>query len=105
MLTSSSTLPVDGLMNFVGFEVLKGDHFAGDVAGDSGDTEEIKLLLKQMSKKDPNTKIKALQKFAASCDDKEVDALKAILPSYTRIFNRLAIVSLLNLHSKSSRKS
>lgn len=95
MLTSN-TLPVDGLMNFIGFEVFKtGDQLRGDDGGDLGENnfdQEFKLLMKQMYKKDPNTKIKALQKFAASVDDKEADVLKAILPSYTRIFNRLAIV-------------
>ena len=44
-----------------------------------------------MSKKDVTTKTKATQEFITLCDQSTVDALKVVLPSWPRIYSRLAL--------------
>lgn len=48
------------------------------------------LVLRKMTKKDPVTKVKALQEFLELCNASEVDAVVAILPFWPRLYAALS---------------
>ncbi|KAK0056651.1 E3 ubiquitin-protein ligase listerin [Biomphalaria pfeifferi] len=52
---------------------------------------DIRLVLRKFSKRDNVTKIKALQEFMSLCSSKNVELIKAVIPFWTRIYNKLAI--------------
>ncbi|KAH9525306.1 listerin E3 ubiquitin protein ligase 1 [Bulinus truncatus] len=52
---------------------------------------DIRLVLRKFSKRDTVTKIKALQEFMALCSNKDTELIKAVVPFWPRIYNKLAI--------------
>lgn len=97
------------LPSFVGFNALS--HCGGDVSVLPGFTttaqnivtndnfpEEIdanidstyQLVLRKMTKKDPTTKVKALQEFADMVASSEMDMVTAILPFWPRLYSNLS---------------
>ncbi|GFR72211.1 E3 ubiquitin-protein ligase listerin [Elysia marginata] len=52
---------------------------------------DFRLVLRKLSKRDTVTKIKALQEFVSLCSSKEEDTVKAIVPFWPRIYNKVAI--------------
>ncbi|GFN93637.1 E3 ubiquitin-protein ligase listerin-like [Plakobranchus ocellatus] len=52
---------------------------------------DFRLILRKLSKRDTVTKIKALQEFSSLCSCKEEDVVKAIVPFWPRIYNKIAI--------------
>lgn len=48
------------------------------------------LVFRKMTKKDPTTKVKALQEFAELLSRTEVADIKAILPFWPRLYNNLS---------------
>ena len=67
--------------------------FSSDMAVNDTDFE---LCLRQMSKKDSTTKIKSLSRFSDNCLNKDVEIVKSILPDWSRVFTKLALVSLMS---------
>ena len=50
-------------------------------------------MLRKLSKRDSTTKIKALQELGSMCKEKDLEAVKTVLPFWPRIFAKLATVS------------
>lgn len=49
------------------------------------------LVLRKMMKKDPTTKVKALQEFSELVTNADIDSVKSILPYWPRLYNSLAM--------------
>lgn len=92
-MLGTSTAIADGTVNFIGFDAVRDDSVIPEKTGETEIDQDFRLTLKQMSKKDSVTKVKALQRFSELCGSKEENCLTVILPLWTRIFNKLAIVS------------
>ncbi|CAL1535302.1 unnamed protein product [Lymnaea stagnalis] len=52
---------------------------------------EFRIVLRKLSKRDSVTKIKALHEFITLCATKEEDLVKAVVPFWPRLYNKLAI--------------
>ncbi|XP_074600355.1 E3 ubiquitin-protein ligase listerin [Brevipalpus obovatus] len=91
LLLGTSAAVADGTINFIGFDAVRDDSLIPEKTSETEIDQDFKLTLKQMSKKDAVTKVKALQKFAELCESKEENCLTVVLPLWTRIFNKLAI--------------
>jgi len=95
----STTVGTSSLSAFIGFDSTQftSQHIRNLNDSDDIDTElldqDLLLALKQLSKKDSITKIKVLNKFAQICKEKNVNVIKPFLPKWTRVFNKLALVS------------
>ncbi|XP_067010319.2 E3 ubiquitin-protein ligase listerin [Anabrus simplex] len=57
---------------------------------DAGIDSNFQLVLKKMNKKDSTTRLKALQEFASLVGSSELDAVKAVLPFWPRLYCLLA---------------
>ncbi|KAG1653825.1 E3 ubiquitin-protein ligase listerin [Nymphon striatum] len=87
-----------GLQEFIGFQNQTCDKVIVPVTGAGFDDEtdsigidgDFRLVMRKMSKKDVNTKLKAIQEFGEICKAKEIEALKAVLPFWPRIYNKLS---------------
>jgi hypothetical protein len=55
------------------------------------DDTEINFCLKKMSKRDATTKTKALEEFAALCEQRTAADLVPILPAFVQTFGRLSL--------------
>ncbi|CAN0229453.1 unnamed protein product [Lampetra planeri] len=51
---------------------------------------DFRLVLRKLSKRDTTTKLKAMQEFGAMCKEKDVDVVKAILPYWPRLYNKIS---------------
>lgn len=51
---------------------------------------EFRIVLRKLSKRDSVTKIKALHEFITLCTTKEEDLVKAVVPFWPRLYNKLA---------------
>ncbi|KAJ6644213.1 E3 ubiquitin-protein ligase listerin [Pseudolycoriella hygida] len=58
---------------------------------DSNVDYNFQLVFRKMTKKDPTTKVKALQEFTELVGQSDVDAVKAILPFWPRLYATLAV--------------
>lgn len=75
--------------------VLPGFQSAGPVDSlldeiDANVDTKYQLVLRKMTKKDPVTKVKALQEFTELCTDSDVEGVVAILPFWPRLYANLA---------------
>lgn len=75
--TGSGPTPTDGALDI---DV----DFSGNL-----DTN-FQLVLRKMTKKDPITKVKALQEFGELCTTADVDTVVAILPFWPRLYAQLS---------------
>ncbi|XP_055844487.1 E3 ubiquitin-protein ligase listerin [Episyrphus balteatus] len=57
---------------------------------DSSVSSQFQLVLRKMSKKDPITKVKALQEFTELLTESDVDVVKGILPLWPKFYHNLA---------------
>lgn len=57
---------------------------------DSTIDTNFQLVFRKMMKKDPITKVKALQEFSGLLADSEVNTIKGILPFWPRLYNNLS---------------
>ncbi|XP_055909691.1 E3 ubiquitin-protein ligase listerin [Eupeodes corollae] len=57
---------------------------------DSSISSQFQLVLRKMSKKDPITKVKALQEFTELLTESDVDVVKGILPLWPKFYHNLA---------------
>ncbi|WAR08242.1 LTN1-like protein [Mya arenaria] len=58
---------------------------------DSSLDSDFRLVLRKLTKKDTTTKIRALQELSSLCKEKSEENLKAVLPFWPRMFNKMAI--------------
>ncbi|KAH3724799.1 E3 ubiquitin-protein ligase listerin-like [Dreissena polymorpha] len=52
---------------------------------------DFRLVLRKLTKRDTTTKIRALQELGQLCTEKSEEDLKAVLPFWPRMFNKLAL--------------
>ncbi|XP_062615887.1 E3 ubiquitin-protein ligase listerin-like [Saccostrea cucullata] len=64
-------------------------HSLDDV--DSSLDSDIRMVLRKLSKRDATTKVKALQEFSSLCKEKDEESVKAVLPYWPRIYNKMAL--------------
>lgn len=87
--------------SFVGFSAAKDGGYVPVLPGlslcSSNEVEmnsvdsSFQVVLKKMSKKDATTKYKALQEFAALCQDAELEAVEGMLSFWPRLYCALSI--------------
>ncbi|XP_064613366.1 E3 ubiquitin-protein ligase listerin-like [Liolophura sinensis] len=58
---------------------------------DSGLDPTFRVTLRKLSKRDAVTKLKALQEFSALCADTSEEAVKAALPFWPKIYNKVSV--------------
>ncbi|KAJ8315834.1 hypothetical protein KUTeg_007984 [Tegillarca granosa] len=58
---------------------------------DSSLDSDFRMTLRKLTKRDSTTKIKALQEFSTLCKEKSDDNLKAVLPFWPRIYNKMCL--------------
>ncbi|VDI80484.1 Hypothetical predicted protein, partial [Mytilus galloprovincialis] len=78
---------------FIGFSGSPGYVPASQVFDDIDNTldADFRLVLRKLTKKDSTTKVKALQEFSVLCEEKDIEHLKAVLPFWPRIYNKVAL--------------
>ncbi|XP_012683168.2 E3 ubiquitin-protein ligase listerin [Clupea harengus] len=52
---------------------------------------DFRLVLRKLSKRDAVTKLKAVQEFAAMCQEREPDVVKGVLPYWPRIYCKISV--------------
>lgn len=92
LLVTAGTAPT-GFVGFSGFTGNPGYVPASQVFDDvdSSLDADFRMVLRKLTKKDSTTKIKALQDFCGLCEDKDIEDLKAVLPFWPRIYNKVAL--------------
>ncbi|KAK3592614.1 hypothetical protein CHS0354_008149 [Potamilus streckersoni] len=92
LLSSGNSIP----SGFIGFGMLTGtpafvpaSQSFDDI--DSSLDADFRLVLRKLTKRDPTTKIKALQEFSSLCKEKDNQVLKAVLPYWPRTYNKLTL--------------
>lgn len=89
-----------GTVGFTGFTAIENLGFVPVVPGfgtvetiseeiDSNLDNNYQLVLKKLTKKDPVTKVKALQEFSELIGNSEVEIVKSVLPFWPRIYVNL----------------
>ncbi|XP_059048833.1 E3 ubiquitin-protein ligase listerin [Achroia grisella] len=61
------------------------------VSLDQGLNQEFSMCVKKLNKKDPITKIKALQELTELVNKSDVDEVEAVLPSWTHFYKTLSV--------------
>ncbi|XP_052088236.1 E3 ubiquitin-protein ligase listerin-like [Mytilus californianus] len=89
LLVTTGTAPT----GFIGFSGSPGYVPASQVFDDIDNTldADFRLVLRKLTKKDSTTKVKALQEFSVLCEEKDIEHLKAVLPFWPRIYNKVAL--------------
>lgn len=92
LLLEAGTAPT-GFIGF-GFQMGSPGYVPVSQSLDDVDTSldaDIRMVLRKLSKKDATTKVKALQEFSSLCKEKDEESVKAVLPFWPRIYNKMAI--------------
>ncbi|KAL3881947.1 hypothetical protein ACJMK2_028330 [Sinanodonta woodiana] len=92
LLSSGNSIP----SGFIGFGMLTGTPAFVPVSQSFDDIDssldaDFRLVLRKLTKRDPTTKIKALQEFSSLCKEKDNQVLKAVLPYWPRTYNKLTL--------------
>lgn len=87
------------LTGFIGFDAfdkeapsyvpVTGQHLADTV--DNTVDSDFRMVMRKMLKRDPVTRLKAVQEFAEHCIEKDTNIVKNVLPFWPRLFNKLAL--------------
>ncbi|XP_041350967.1 E3 ubiquitin-protein ligase listerin-like [Gigantopelta aegis] len=88
LLSAAGTAPI-GFLGFGSPAFVPASQSFDDT--DNSLDSDFRMVLRKLSKRDSITKIKALQEFIGLCQEKDEDCLKAVLPFWPRIYNKMAI--------------